>query len=521
MKNVLYRNHRSLAVFLCLLCATILFFGGCSQEQKTKGAVTENGQQVPVYTIGDATGDWGYPSPFTHYLRGPGYIRMSLVFDTLIWKDEKGFVPALAHSWEYIESENAYLFELTDKAQWHDGTKFTANDVVFTFNYYKKHPYSFADTTKIAKVEAISDNVIKIYLKEKYAPFLNNVAGVAPILPEHIWKNVDNPNEFSEPKAVVGTGPYKLLDYNKEQGSYLFESFDEYYLGKPLVEQVKFIKISKEMAGAALQRGEVDFVQIPPDLKDQLSDQGIELLKTKHDWVLKLLINHQKEPFADKDFRQALAYAINRQELVENTLRGHGLPGSQGLFSPDYVWYNENVDKYDYEPKKAKAIIENYKVEPIELLISPDYEREGQLIKKQLEEIGLKVTLVSLEAKTLDARINEWKFDLAISGHGAVNGDAEILNRMILGKTFVSARYESNLELTKLLKEQIAIMDEAERQKKVKEIQELYAQELPCISLYYPDWYFGHDGTIKLIQTDRGVGSGIPIPLNKLSFIRY
>ncbi|MGD9912235.1 ABC transporter substrate-binding protein, partial [Methanothrix sp.] len=91
-------------------------------------------EEIPVYTIADTTGDWGYPSPYLHYSRGPGYVRMSFIFDTLVWKDQNGFVPALAESWEYLEGENAYLFNLNPNVKWHDGEPFTANDVVFTIN---------------------------------------------------------------------------------------------------------------------------------------------------------------------------------------------------------------------------------------------------------------------------------------------------------------------------------------------------------------------------------------------------
>ena len=69
-------------------------------------------KKVDVLTIADSTGDWGYPSPYGHYSRGPGYIRMSLIFDTLIWKDQNGFVPALAETWEYLSDEKAYVFHL-------------------------------------------------------------------------------------------------------------------------------------------------------------------------------------------------------------------------------------------------------------------------------------------------------------------------------------------------------------------------------------------------------------------------
>ena len=104
-------------------------------------------ETVDVLTIADTTGDWGFPSPYAHYSRGPGYVRMSLIFDTLVWKDENGFVPALAENWEYLTDEKAYVFHLREGVTWNDGQPFTAQDVAFTFQYIKDHPYSWVDSS--------------------------------------------------------------------------------------------------------------------------------------------------------------------------------------------------------------------------------------------------------------------------------------------------------------------------------------------------------------------------------------
>ena len=150
---------------------------------------------VEVLTIADYTGDWGYPSPYGHYSRGPGYIRMSLIFDTLVWKDENGIVPALAESWQ-MEGDDVYTFNLRDDVLWHDGEKLTAQDVVFTIDYIKEHPYIWVSSDIIKTAEAVDDHTVRISLKKPYAPFLDAVAGTLPILPEHIYEGVDNPADF-------------------------------------------------------------------------------------------------------------------------------------------------------------------------------------------------------------------------------------------------------------------------------------------------------------------------------------
>lgn len=518
-----------------LVAGVVLGLAACSP------AAPEAPQEAKTYAVADPTGDWGFPSPYAHYSRGPGYVRLSFLFDTLVWKDAHGLIPALAEKWEYLEGENTYLFHLRPGVTWHDGEKFTAGDVVFTFDYMRQHPYPFADTTVVKKAEALDELTVKLSLAAPYAPFLTNIAGTVPILPQHIWKNVEDPGRWRAPEALVGTGPFKLLDYNREQGTYLYEANADYYWGKPRVERLQFIKIGPQVAVSALHRKQVQVAEIPPELVEEAKRQGLVVLSGSHDWVAKLMINHRKEPLNNAVLRQALAYAIDRQALVDTCLRGHGLPGSPGLLPPDSTWYEAPAEQYPYDPEKAEELLRGLgyvrrgdyyekggQVLELELLVRGDSapaggspgEREGELIKAQLERVGIKVNLRSLEAKTLDNRVAEWQFDLALSGHGGLGGDPEILNRVILGQGFNSARYQESQELNQLLQAQVREMDVAKRKALVGRVQEVYARELPALPLYYPTWYWAHDGSVNLYYTAGGVGSGVPIPLNKMAFVK-
>lgn len=486
-----------------------------------------------IYTIACETGDWGAPSPHKHYSRGPGYVRMSLVFDTLIWKDEKGFVPALAKDWQYNEQENYYLFSLQDEALWHDGQKISADDVVFTFKYMEEKPYTWVDFSIIKNIEKINDKQVKISLKEKFAPFLSNVAGTVPILPKHIYEDIEDPISYSKPEAFIGSGPFKLVDYNKEQGTYLYEAFADYYFGKPEVDKIKFVKVSTEMVTAALLKGEVDAASVPPEMLDKLKEKGLKPVLSDHQGIVKLMFNHQKAPFNNLKFRQAIAYAIDRDELVNISQRGYALKGNPGFMSPDSPWYNSQVEQYPYDPEKAKKLLGElgYQYEngslikdgeklTLELLTKGKMKRDAELIQKQLKEIGIELELKTLEDKTADSMITNWNFDIALNSHGGLGGDPFMFNRFVRGEGFNSIRYFQNEELNKLLDEQVTLLNEEERKEALFKIQEIFAQEVPFISLYYPDWYWAHDNRVDLFFTPEGIASGVPIPLNKLSFVR-
>lgn len=500
---------------------------GCSTSKSTE----------ITYTIADPTGDWGYPSPYMRYSRGPGYIRGSLCFDTLVWKDADGFVPALAQDWEYIEEETAYIFYLRDDVTWHDGEVFTADDVAFTIDYMKANPDPFVTIigpTGVNSTEIIDTYTIKMYLEQPYAPFINDVAGVLQIIPQHIWDDVDDPYSFDGPEAVIGTGPYQLLDYSKELGTYLYEAYDDYYLGKPAVDRIIFDKVSAEMAAAALEQGSVDAATIQPELVQEMEDAGFTVLCSDHGWNAKLMINHQVEPFSNVDFRRALAYAIDRDALVDITLRGYGMAGSPGIMPPDSPWYNQAMDNmYPYDPETAIDLLEGLGYTyahgvmsesgdqlEVSLIAAASFDEVGQFIKDALEDIGIAVDFQIMEGGTVDTKVQAWDFDLSIYGHGGLY-EPSVLGWVITGSGFNSARYTSNESLNQLLDDQLHEMDATERLDIVKQIQQVYADEIPALTLYYPDSFWAHDGHLDMFYTSGGVASGIPIAINKLAFMEY
>jgi len=516
-----------LAIFVVI--ASLLVLPACTTSSPGSPATPT---QIASYTIADPTGDWGYPSPYGHYSRGPGYTRMSFIFETLVWKSATDFVPQLAKEWEYLESEGAYIFRLHDNVRWHDGTEFTAEDVVFTFDYAKEHPYQWVDNSIVKSAEAVDKYTVKLYLSKPYGPFLQNAAGTQPILPKHIWQDVTEPEKFTAPEAVIGTGPYTLADYSKEHGTYLYQASADYYLGEPLVKEIKFVKISDEMTPAALKGGSVSAGSIPPEIVTEMEEAGLTIITAPVAWNAKMAINHKKAPLSSKQFRQALAYAIDRESLVQITQRGHALAGSPGMTPPTSDWYNPGTPQYPYDPAKTKQLLEElgYKLEgsyfskdgqelELELIAIAKFKEVGQFIMQQLEAAGIKIDFKTLESKTVDSKVEAWDFDLSVYGHGGLY-DPSIMHKVTLGKYFNSARYESNETLNQLLGAQLTEMDASKRKGIVFQIQEVYADDLPALTLYYPKWYWAHDGSINLFYTRDGIASGVPIPLNRMAFVK-
>lgn len=489
------------------------------------------GASSDTVRVADTTGDWGYPTPYGHYPRGPGYLRMCLIFETLVWEDENGLIPNLADEWTYDEAENAYIFTLNKDARWTDGTDFSAEDVKFTFDYYKEHPYKWGDVSFVESCEVLDPDTVKIKLTEPYAPFIQEIAGFIPILPKNIWEDINEPESFVGDKALIGTGPYVLEDYNREQGSYFYRANTNYHLGAPAFEKLMYVKVSDGQI--ALQNGDVDLAQVTPEAVPVLEANGFEIFSSSNLFNYKLLINHDIEPFSSKEFRQALAYAIDRQEILDKAARGHGNPGNLGLLPSNSEWYSPNQAAYEYSPEKAKELIESlgYTLEggvyvkdgkalEVEIICSPTESRTAEIVGAQLEKVGIQATVTSLDKITRDSRTKSRDFELSINGHGGVGKDPEVLYSMYTEKISVnSAQYSRNEELNEKLRAQIHEIDYDRRLELVAECQKLIAEDVPAIPLYYPTNYFGSSGKVDWFITKGGIAGGIPNMDNKIALL--
>lgn len=499
-------------------------------------------ERLKEIRIADGKGDWGYPNPYRHYPRGPGYIRMSWVFDTLVWKDSSGFIPSLATSWRYDPDTVSFIFQIRDNVLWHDGKPFSAEDVVFTVNYFKKHPYVWVPMKAIRDVEKTGDGVA-VRLEKPDASFLTYVGATMPILPKHIWEGVEDPRSLHSEKAYVGTGPYRFVEFHKAKGTYLYEAFKDYYLGTPLADRLIYIKSGNPLM--TLLGGKADLANIKPEMAETLEDRGMVVLKNQPSWHKTLLINHKKAPFSDKRFRQAVAYSIDKQAVIDKAHRGFGSPASMGFLSTGHPFYNPAIPTNVYDLEKAARLFgslgyrkgedgflvkegERLKVLLIASNISVSGEsvedRDGEVIKHQLEAAGIQVELLHLEQATADARVLSWEFDLAISGHGGLLGDARVMNRMIdpkVSQAVTSARYGENDELTSLMAAQLKEMDEERRKALVYRMQEVYAEDVPALPLYYPSAMAAYNPGkgIEWFYTHGGLALGVPIAQNKLSLL--
>ncbi|MBW1992089.1 MAG: ABC transporter substrate-binding protein, partial [Deltaproteobacteria bacterium] len=273
---------------------------------------------------------------------------------------------------------------------------------------------------------------------------------------------------------------------------------------------------------------------IPPDAAPELKKLGYTVLSQPHFFCLKLLFNHQRFPMRRLAFRRALAHALNLQELVSQTLRGYGQPASPGLLPPDSPWYHAPATTYPFDRGAAKQLLTSLgyrltsrgwqkdgQILNLELLTAPAYARVAEYLKQAFQEIGLALQVRQVDYTVLDHRVKSLNFDLALSGHGGLGGDPKVLNDLTLGAFAAEflGGYQPSAELTRVLTEQLYTLDGAKRRQLVARAQELLAQELPALPLYYPTFYLAHDGRVPWFFTRGGIAKGIPLYFNKLALL--
>ena len=501
--------------------------------------VAAAGEEKVVKFAGDVPGgDWGHPSPFGFYPRGPGYIRMSFGFDTLTWKDQDGAViPWLADSWEMSDDGKAWTFQLHEGVKWHDGEPFTAEDVQFTFDYIKEQQTAFKwfqAMSYIDHVEVMDDHTAVIYLTEPFAPFLVDIAGNIPVIPKHIWQDVSDPGKFTGAEAVIGTGPFKLVEYNRAQGYYEWAANDDYFKGKPVIDRL--LSISVNDPAAALTTGDIDETAFwgrrakavaafenNPDFSQRWGPSY---------WVLQVIFNCEKYPTNLTAFRKAVAYGINRTEIVEQVVHGYGIPANTGIIHPDISeWYNPSLPDYEHNVTKANEILDSFGFTDsnndgireyptgedleFELLTIEKFVREAELIKSQLAEVGIKISVKVMDMSTSDTILKEGNFHMVISGHGG------IANPNIMQFPDWPGTSCQNETYTAVFKEQRETMNATARKELVYQLQELVAENLPVYTLYHPKMccVYRPDKLDTWFFTRGGVGIGIPIEMNKLVFL--
>lgn len=487
-------------------------------------------QQLQRLVIGDQKGDWGGLAPYLHIARGPGYIYTSFIFDSLTWKDEQGeHIPLLAQSWSSDAEKLHYTFELKPNLTWHDGKALTAKDVQFTFDYMVKHPYKFVNTKDVQSV-SVDVNKVIITLKKPSPLFIEQIASVLPILPEHIYAQVEDPSRFSNPKAFIGSGAYKLKQYKRTQGFYYLVSNNNWALGVPRYKEVIINRQSLHSAVEAMGKGEVHAMSIPFSFVELFKEHGATIVQMASNHPYRLLFNHHQR-FDKKAYRQGIAHAINRKQLVELAYQNSAYVARTSYRQQGTT---ESLNPYTYSPQKAQQILsdagwtknaagqwldsDNHPIK-LTLITSKFATQLSKVLTQQLSDFGFEINLRILQDVELTNALVEQDFDLALLTQSHA-GDVDRFRTMLTGARNRGDNYHQNKELLSLLQAYRFELDAQKREIIILEAERLYNEDLPSFILIDPINYGAKIQHTHADFTQGGVAMGVPMMFNKSSLFK-
>lgn len=485
--------------------------------------------------------DIGYPSPFAFIPLGPGgVVRTSLLFDTLTWKDAHGIIPWLAERWIVSSDGREYAFTLRPNVLWHDGRPLTAEDVAFSFLYYRPHAFPWGASDMVDGADVVDPRTVRVRLNRPFAPFLENVAGLLPILPKHIWEPVRDPLKFSGPDAVMGSGPFRFGSYKEGAGEYQFDAHAAYFRGRPVIETLRYVLVPLAQGVTALQTHAADAILATDAEVVKAFGQGPNwrTLQTPPFSIMRLIFNVDRPPFDQQAFRHAIAYALDREQIGERVIHGNVTVGSPGVIPPGSPWYNPDVPQYLYDPTRARAMLDTLGYRPradglrtlpdgtpfsMDLLADPAAP-DAEIVRVMLREVGLDVRLVTADPKTRTDLMKNRRFGMALTSHIGVGGDPDFLRRWYANQTY-NAFEDGNVlhsaEFTRLADQQVAEGDVNRRKALVNRMQVVLAEELPTLPLYHRPFYWLYDPNAfgGWFTTWGGIMDGIPLVDNKLAFL--
>lgn len=508
-----------------VVAAGMLLAAGCASDDDDgdtrAGGETEGSQPAErpasVARLRLAGTDYGYPTPFA-YNRGGGLILASYIFDTLLWEDSTGEpIPWLAEDWSHSADGMEWRFTLRDGVKWQDGQPLTAEDVKFSFDYLTTGAGASVSRLlgqlDLKEVVVEAPDVVVVRLNSPTAVFEEDIGMRLLVIPRHIWSTVTDPAKFRGPGAVMGSGPYKLESADPAAPSYLYTANEGFFLGAPYVKRLELVPAPDELLG--LQRGDLDAAELNeepvPEAQLAAFTEGSRYTKLdgSYDWVLALHVNVGKGfPWDRKEFRQAVAYALDRKDMVSRLLQGRGAPGSTGGLTPDHPYVAPDLPTYDHDVAKANEMLDALGLKDADgdgLRDLPDGGRfvpelqansrnepkSAELVKEYLRAAGIDVRIEVLDTAAADTSAGDGNYTMALIGYGGMAGDPDQLLRSRFAappqnKSFTRAVGYSNPAVTDLAKRQLTTLDPSERKPLIHEIQRIVAEALPIIPLYHP-----------------------------------
>jgi len=428
-----------------------------------------------------------------------------------------------------------YVAHLRRGVKFHDGHELTAKDVVYTYASFLDPSYisPFKGAFRVLQsVRALDDYTVEFRLKEPFAAFPAQLAGVPPIVPEG---SGDSMRTFP-----IGTGPYRFV--SAQEDVVTLAAFEGYFDGRPNNAGIVLKVVPDDtMRGLELRKGSVDVVvnDLPPDMVHQFETAGSFVVTRDPGLDFSYLGFNMRDPVVqDKRVRHAIGYAINRDAIVTYLRRGLARP-AVGLVPPQAWAFQPDVRTFPFDPARAKALLDEagYRdpdgdgPQPrlrLSLKISTNEETRLQstVIQQDLRRVGIDLDLRSYEFATFYADVLKGDFQIfSLQWVGGALADPDIIRRVFHSAQVPPAGfnrgYYKNPDVDRLIDEASAALSEDERRAKYSRAQQLIAEDAPYIPIWnrvnaiiaqpgFSGLHLSLTGDFQSLRDVRWVGAGPP-----------
>jgi peptide/nickel transport system substrate-binding protein len=430
------------------------------------------------------------------------------VYDTLVQPAaDLSMEPALATDWSISDDNLTWTFNLRKGVTFHNGREFVADDVVYSFNRIINEGLNGWRFASVDSIEALDDYTVQITLKRPSPNLLVSIGGFKgmAIIPKEI---VDDGTIGTHP---VGTGPFRFVSSSPD-GGIVLEKNENYWRadeGLPKLDGIKFVQIPD--AGTkltALKTGEVQWIDaVPPqDIESLSAEAGITVGRVPGGDYDYFALNENRPPFDDVRVRQAIAMAIDRNEITEAAQYGAATPNQTAIPASNKAWY------FDYAPFSpadidgAQTLLDAAGVSDlnIDFLVTSDFPEtvtQAQVIAAELAPLGITVNIVDVDFTTWLDMEGKGEFDaFMLSWIGNIDPDDFYYSQHHTGADFNFQGY-SNAEVDQLLDEARVETDQAARKTLYDQAAKLIVDEASYIYLYNPDNINAWRNEVKGYQT--------------------
>jgi len=539
-------NLWKLLAVLVILTMVVPSLAGCKPAATPTTAPPEAATEAPVEAPTEAPPEeaepvtlrvgttyiWDSANPaFSWY----GYSIRYLLYDTLSeWTELDTFEPGLAKEWSVSDDGLVWTFNIREGVTFHDGSPCTAEDVAWSLNWTIENEietFSFY-LVNFEEVVALDSTTLQITLAEPVGNMTSALLIYVWILPRSVWEGMayDDIMEFEDLAAAIGTGPYKLFEW--VEGEYLIlEANEVYFQGKPAIDRIVYQEYATEDAMVqALLAGEIDVIDIVPSTAIPVLEgaENVELAVMESTAIDELIINShengtQPESLWDPAVRLAIAYAVDKQQIINVAYLGYADPATVVIPTSVGDWHNSDIVDIPFDPDEGNRILEEAGYvdsdgdgiredaagNPLEYRLyaedTASNARILEIISDGLAQIGISAPPTLMDEDSLIALFPDFDFDLLYWGWG-LDPDPDFAMLIFTCDQREEGGWSDSgycdEEFEEMYRQQAVIVDHEARRQLIWDMQAKLFEERPYIVLTYTK-------TVQAYRSDRFTGFGL------------